>query len=121
MRISDWSSDVCSSDLDPALVLVEQVLELRPLPLVAGGVHVRDVVGDDLDVQLLCGHSRRGDAQGLHAGLPSAAPRARIPVRYRGAVAPSARAGLRRSPALRPRAGVALALLRRFAWGVPSG
>src|SRR3546814_14791243 len=29
MRISDWSSDVCSSDLAGMLVLDEQVLDLR--------------------------------------------------------------------------------------------
>src|SRR3712207_6676698 len=38
---------------DAAEVLVEQVLELGPPALVAGGVQVGDVVRDDLDVGLL--------------------------------------------------------------------
>jgi hypothetical protein len=37
----------------PLDVLVQQVLELGPLPLEPDGVHVGDVVRDDLDVQLL--------------------------------------------------------------------
>src|SRR3546814_14966418 len=37
MRISDWSSDVCSSDLVHVMGLDEQRLELRAAPLVAAG------------------------------------------------------------------------------------
>src|SRR5690606_31047450 len=41
----------------PGDLLVEQVLELCAGPLVAGGAHVRDVVGDDFDVAFLSGHA----------------------------------------------------------------
>ena len=54
---------------DAADVLVQQVLELGALALVAGGAHVRDVVGDDLDVELLGHHSRRGGVQCAHGIL----------------------------------------------------
>src|SRR3546814_7747510 len=37
MRISDWSSDVCSSDLSSAPV---EVVIARPQPLVSPGIHV---------------------------------------------------------------------------------
>ena len=43
-----------------AHVLVEEVLEVGLLALVASRPHVRDVVGDDLDVQLLGHHAGRG-------------------------------------------------------------
>ena len=47
----------------PRDLLVEQVLELGPLPLEGGGVHVGDVIGDDIDIGLLREHARRGDGK----------------------------------------------------------
>ncbi len=43
--------------------LVEKVLELRPPDFVAGGVSVRQVVGDVVDVDLLGGHTAGGAIQ----------------------------------------------------------
>src|SRR3546814_2261283 len=37
MRISDWSSDVCSSDLRPFILIAEES--------VGGALHVHDIVG----------------------------------------------------------------------------
>ena len=51
---------------DAAHVLVEQVLEFGALALVAGGAHVGDVVGDDLDVEFLGHHSGRGGVECAH-------------------------------------------------------
>ncbi|MNE05131.1 hypothetical protein D3C80_976850 [compost metagenome] len=52
-------------------VLVQQVLELGPLTLEADRVHVGDVVGDDLDVQLLSQHAGGGGSESAHrSGLP---------------------------------------------------
>ncbi len=45
---------------------IEQVLELRALPLEARGVHVGDVVRDDLNVQFLRRHTGCGDAHCPH-------------------------------------------------------
>ena len=50
--------------------LVEQILEFGPLALEGYGVHVGDVVRDDLDVHLLGGHAGRGGAERLHQRLP---------------------------------------------------
>ena len=44
--------------------LVEQVLKVHPAPLEAGGVHVGQVVGDSVGVELLGRHTRRGGEQG---------------------------------------------------------
>jgi hypothetical protein len=44
-----------------ALDLIQEIGELGPRPLEAGGIDVGDVVGDDLDVQLLGRHARRRD------------------------------------------------------------
>ena len=42
-------------------LFVEQILKFGALALVAGGAHVGDVVGDDLDVEFLGHHpGRRG-------------------------------------------------------------
>ena len=49
-------------------VLVEQVLKLGALALVAGGAHVGDVVGDDLDVEFLGHHAGRCGVE-AHAWL----------------------------------------------------
>src|SRR6185312_2050131 len=54
---------------DPAQVLVDQVLELRPPALEAGGRHVGDVVRDDLDVGLLRLHPGAGDVERSHVCL----------------------------------------------------
>src|SRR3546814_18408532 len=52
MRISDWSSDVCSSDLGQAIEIGEQVGRLRLLRALGRGAAAQ--VGDDrLRVQLL--------------------------------------------------------------------
>src|SRR5262249_49896381 len=49
---------------------VEQVLEVAAAALEAGGVDVREVVGDDVDAELLGFHSGRGGVQGTeHRGL----------------------------------------------------
>ena len=53
-----------------ALDLIEQIGELAARPLVGGGVDVRDVVRDHIDVQLLGIHARRGDGQGSHDAIP---------------------------------------------------
>ena len=50
----------------PLDVLVEQILELGPLLLVANRVHVGDIVGDHLHVQLLGGHAGRRCSQSHH-------------------------------------------------------
>ena len=47
-------------------VLIEQVLELGPLLLEAGGVHVRQIVGDHFHIGLLGQHAGRGDGKGAH-------------------------------------------------------
>ncbi len=57
---------------DTVDVLVEQVLEFRTLALVAGGAHVGDVVGDDLDVEFLGHHSGRGSVECAHDLSPAA-------------------------------------------------
>src|SRR3546814_8017390 len=46
MRISDWSSDVCSSDLIP--LIIARALAGEPLPVYGDGRNVRDwlYVGD---------------------------------------------------------------------------
>ena len=54
---------------DAAHVLVDQVLELGPPALEAGGGHVRDVVGDDLDVGLLGHHARAGGPERAHRSV----------------------------------------------------
>src|SRR4030095_16718634 len=51
---------------DAADLFVEQVLELGALLFVAGGAHVGDVVGDDLDVELLGHHAGRGGVECAH-------------------------------------------------------
>ena len=51
---------------DAADVLVEQILEFGALALVAGGAHVGDVVGDDLDVEFLGHHSGRCGVKCAH-------------------------------------------------------
>jgi hypothetical protein len=53
--------------------LVEQVLEVGAALLEAGRVHVRQVVGDDVDVQLLRLHPGRGGVQGSDHRYPSLA------------------------------------------------
>ena len=55
---------------DAAQVLVDQVLELGPPPLEAGGGHVGDVVGNDFDVGLLGLHPGAGDIERAHRFLP---------------------------------------------------
>src|SRR3546814_14981784 len=47
MRISDWSSDVCSSDLTPRAVASEQIFA-RDLPRIAG----RDILDDEANAGL---------------------------------------------------------------------
>src|SRR3546814_17785553 len=55
MRISDWSSDVCSSDLDAWPAVVEGLVDLRGL-----GEHLRAVDRGQLDLREL----RRGGTLG---------------------------------------------------------
>jgi hypothetical protein len=54
---------------DAAQILVEQVGELGPAALVAGGGGVRDVVRDDLDIHLLGEHAGGGGGEGAHGGV----------------------------------------------------
>src|SRR3546814_19645286 len=42
MRISDWSSDVCSSDLKLIPLVILNALEGKPLPVYGQGKQVRD-------------------------------------------------------------------------------
>jgi hypothetical protein len=50
--------------------LVEQVLEVRAAPLEAGGVDVREVVGDDLGAKLLRHHAAgRGAECWVHGSV----------------------------------------------------
>ena len=51
-------------------VLVEQILEFRAAFLVTDSIHVGDIVGDYLHVELLGRHPCSGSSQGLH-GLGS--------------------------------------------------
>ncbi len=44
-------------------LLVEKILELGPLPLEGGRVHVGDVVRDHVDIGLLRQHAGRGDGE----------------------------------------------------------
>ncbi|MNL77018.1 hypothetical protein D3C87_2030910 [compost metagenome] len=53
-----------------ALRLVEQIGEFGPGALERRRVDVRDVVRDDLDVELLGAHAGRGDGKDLHDGVP---------------------------------------------------
>ena len=55
---------------DAAHVVVDQVLERGALLLVAGGAHVRDVVGDHLNVEFLCRHAGRCCVKGAHRSVP---------------------------------------------------
>ena len=54
------------SNPDPAQVLIDQVLEFGLPALVAGGRHVGDVVGNDLNVGLLGLHAGGGDVERAH-------------------------------------------------------
>src|SRR3546814_20125762 len=49
MRISDWSSDVCSSDLIPALLEFEDIFDLGMAP----GVNQLILVADNGDVRIV--------------------------------------------------------------------
>src|SRR3546814_13951337 len=59
MRISDWSSDVCSSDL------VQRILEIRPFGRRAGGVGGK---GPSLPLPSRIGALGGGDLLRAHAG-----------------------------------------------------
>ncbi len=52
-------------------ILIEQVLKLRALALEAGGRHVCDVVGDNINVKLLCQHTCGGNTECSHSLIPS--------------------------------------------------
>jgi len=43
-------------------ILIQQVLEFSPLPLETGGVHIGQVIGYDLDIELLGQHAGGRDA-----------------------------------------------------------
>src|SRR3546814_19067180 len=60
MRISDWSSDVCSSDLDLVAAELAQLLgaELRHIAAL-----VEDLAADDGAVVAEIAHDRHGDGQ----------------------------------------------------------
>src|SRR3546814_10207583 len=84
MRISDWSSDVCSSDLAPAdqlqVGLVDQRGGIQGLPMLAGelapGHRVQFLVerGEHAierpAVAIACGIEQGGDVSGVGHGLP---------------------------------------------------
>ena len=55
---------------DAAQVLTVKDLEFGSKVLVAGGVHIGDVIGDDIDIGLLRQHAGRRDAQGFHELFP---------------------------------------------------
>src|SRR3546814_2466580 len=75
MRISDWSSDVCSSDLDAAEDVDENALHgriaqddlerRRHLLLGSAAAHVEEV-GREGAVQLDDVHRRHGEARAVH-------------------------------------------------------
>src|SRR3546814_4954597 len=52
MRISDWSSDVCSSDLQGITVFLVPMdapgIEVRPIPCMLGPHHLNEVFLDDV-------------------------------------------------------------------------
>src|SRR3546814_12519895 len=83
MRISDWSSDVCSSDLDPFergvaclgvdLFLLDQPAELFRDPRLARLGAFPGDIGEDHAIPLLCGYLR--DAR---AHLPRPDPAASL-------------------------------------------
>src|SRR3546814_20036497 len=71
MRISDWSSDVCSSDLRAALVVLDRGFLDALEATDAGADRHADVfrVGGDVEPRVLDGHYRGGHAvvdEGIH-------------------------------------------------------
>src|SRR3546814_15670739 len=78
MRISDWSSDVCSSDLLVFLVLLaghpdllrhrglRQAEQQPPLPHLAADMLVHRVVGGDVVVGALAAAAARGPGLARH-------------------------------------------------------
>ena len=48
------------------MFLIKQILKFDPSALKRGRVHIRDVVGDDLDVELLGQHPGRTDVKRSH-------------------------------------------------------
>src|SRR3546814_5100556 len=71
MRISDWSSDVCSSDLRAALVVLDRGFLDALEATDAGADRHADVfrVGGDVEHRVLDGHYRGGHAvvdEGIH-------------------------------------------------------
>src|SRR3546814_8903385 len=74
MRISDWSSDVCSSDLG-GRVLGHHRLTAR----IAGDIGVGDILADDVERRLIGADARRAKAkQVAHSGVPFASSVAAI-------------------------------------------
>src|SRR3546814_4192447 len=78
MRISDWSSDVCSSDLEPAADVAEKDLAVAA----ARGIAVEMLVAEDVDGKgTLAGLPRQGEQDEqlavMHADLADRPP---IPV-----------------------------------------
>src|SRR3546814_10513828 len=74
MSISDWSSDVCSSDLDGVVLRVAAHARIaQPVQLVFVGAeaelawHVRNVIelGEGAELSLVEQHAKRGDAAQL--------------------------------------------------------
>src|SRR3546814_10170819 len=91
MRISDWSSDVCSSDL--ALLLVHVELEpaalLHRVAQLAEGVGQLDAAGEQLEpfrqpriARLRAGQRRLGNRIVVEDGRPAVADRRLAPFRH---------------------------------------
>src|SRR3546814_4589577 len=66
MRISDWSSDVCSSDLGPEIAAENVDVELEAL---VGRLRRRIPVGDD-DAAEGVGRGQRHERHGVEGGAP---------------------------------------------------
>src|SRR3546814_19825425 len=77
MRISDWSSDVCSSDLDvlheahllPGIGGFQVLDEQHGLAIEGRGVEIRHVVGDDIHFPAQDHLARHRDVTGVFPGL----------------------------------------------------
>src|SRR3546814_6396546 len=76
MRISDWSSDVCSSDLQRILEILARAADRGVPKLCAriGGKGGHDRIGVDDEQPVIRNHRRRGEALRLGAARDFCAP-----------------------------------------------
>src|SRR3546814_3518143 len=63
MRISDWSSDVCSSDLQHLVVALDTARVLADEEILVAGKAEHEVAGANADAPLVVGHAHHGDVE----------------------------------------------------------